>query len=84
MGKREGLSIDTALCLGALEPFSPVKKSHIGIQAILTQKEVAVQVEAMIDSGATGNFVDDRWAQKQGWRTEVIDKPVKVHINILT
>lgn len=67
MGKRPNLGGEAALHLGALLPFLPVrKKQHVSIQCILKQTKIAVEVEAMIDSGATSLFIDKEFAKKIG------------------
>lgn len=65
-GKRSGLD-NSALHLGALLPFSPVKKNqHISISCVLKQDKIAIETKAMIDSGATGLFIDRDFAKKLG------------------
>jgi len=41
-----------------------------------TQKEVSVRV--LLDSGVTGLFINKRLAEKQGFKLEKLDKPIKI------
>lgn len=79
MGKRPSLGVESALHLGALLPFSPVpKKQHISIQCVLKQQKIAVETEAMIDSGATGLFIDKSFANKLGLKINPRRNPISL------
>ena len=39
----------------------------------------AAKAKALIDSGATGMFVDETWARKQGWELEEVTTRVPVY-----
>lgn len=64
--------------LGALDPLRVYKKDHVSIPGVLTQKKIAVGVHAMIDSGATGIFIDKEFAKKIGLQLYKRQHPVKL------
>lgn len=80
MGKRGGLDVEAALHLGALLPFSSVinKKQHVAIKCLLKQKKIAVETKAMIDSGATGLFIDEDFANRLGLKKWKKKRPVQL------
>lgn len=85
VGKRAGLSEEPALHLGALDPnreigSSTVRKQHLILKALLRQGKIAVQTEAMIDSGATGMFIDKTFAQQLGLKQYRKPHPIKLSL----
>ena len=49
---------------------------NIGIERIDTHESVAVK--ALLDSGATGMFMDKKMAAKHGFRLQKLERPVAV------
>jgi len=49
---------------------------RIGIEKIDTHE--GVTVKALLDSRATGMFVDKRFAERNGFRLEKLERPLKV------
>lgn len=64
-GKRRSIA---GLSLGALDTQDRKQnqKNHLTLDALLTQGKHAVKVTAMIDSGATGLFIDKEFAAHLG------------------
>jgi len=49
---------------------------NIGLEKVDTHE--GVSVKALLDSGATGLFISKRLAERQGFKLEKLDKPIKV------
>jgi len=49
---------------------------NIGLEKVDTHE--GVSVKALLDSGATGLFMSKRLAERQGFKLEKLDKPIKV------
>ena len=49
---------------------------NIGLEKVDTHEGVSVKV--LLDSGATGLFMSKRLAERQGFKLEKLDKPIKV------
>jgi len=48
----------------------------IGLEKVDTHE--GVTVNALLDSGATGLFMDKKFVKKNGFRMEKLERPVKV------
>jgi len=49
---------------------------NVGLEKVDTHK--GVSVKALLDSGATGLFMSKRLAERQGFKLEKLNKPIKV------
>jgi len=49
---------------------------NIGLERVDTHE--GVSVKALLDSGATGLFMSKRLAERQGFKLEKLNKPIKV------
>jgi len=49
---------------------------NIGLEKVDTHE--GVSVKALLDSGATGLFMSKRLAERQGFKLEKLNKPIKV------
>ena len=49
---------------------------NVGLEKVDTHE--GVSVKALLDSGATGLFMSKRLAEKQGFKLEKLNKPIKV------
>lgn len=64
-GKRESSPVVRGI-LASATPLSPSFSSRSTISAVLRWGTTSVVCSALIDSGAEGNFVDERWAIEHG------------------
>ncbi|RDB18543.1 hypothetical protein Hypma_000282, partial [Hypsizygus marmoreus] len=55
------------------------KEIKISITLTTIDTHQPIQVQALLDSGATGMFVDRKFAQQQGWRTRPLQHSIKVY-----
>lgn len=66
-----------ALHLGGINPYARKrKKQHLKIEGVLSQGKISVKVPAMIDSGATGIFIDEAFAKHLGLKRMKRQTPV--------
>lgn len=72
--KLKTLDKDRALCLGAVSNSSG--SEHVNINVIFSQKKVKVKARAMVDSGATGIFIDKDFCRRFGITTYKRKRPI--------
>src|SRR3981189_2919472 len=55
------------------------KELRMAISLTTVDTHETAQVHALLDSGATGMFIDRKYVRQQGWRTRSLQQPIKVY-----
>ncbi len=76
--KREGSPVDQGV-LASATTFSPSHKARTSLAALLRCGGSTFSCAALVDSGAEGNFMDERWALDHGIPVQELNDPITIY-----
>ncbi len=76
--KREGSPVDRGV-LASVTTVSPSHKARTSLTALLRWGGSTFSCAALVDSGAEGNFMDERWALDHGIPVQELNDPITIH-----
>ncbi len=76
--KREGSPVDRGV-LASVTTVSPSHKARTSLTALLRWGGSTFSCAALVDSGAEGNFMDERWALDHGIPVQELNDPITIY-----